>query len=430
MLFSLTKMKEIFLNILFALPVYQSVVLGVSLLISNRNKIGISRIILSIFQFLMAYYFTFNFLYSVQMYNWVTNAYFLIIPVILLFVPVFYLYILSVTTPDFILSKKHLLHFIPAFSVILLNTPYLLLNSNDQLLFVSRGYSMAGSSQTFTYLLSIYAMGLFLIFSLQLIVYTFKTIHLYKKHKLYISSRFSYTENINLDWLLSLIICFAIFFIFNDILYVIGFRQNIIIQISYIISMLVITYYIGYRGIKQHDIIEDNYDNEKVDETQEISLGLVENNITFRNYQNDPILNTEKESDDLIFNIDNIKKYSTSALSDSQKNDLIIRINALMEHDKFFTKNNLSVDDIAKSLETNSKYISQIINETYNKNFYNYINHFRIEEAKRMLVSDLNEKYSIMGIAQSVGFLSKSSFNTAFKKHTGLTPSEFKAQKA
>lgn len=194
--------------------------------------------------------------------------------------------------------------------------------------------------------------------------------------------------------------------------------------------MLVITYYIGYRGIKQHDIIEDNYDNEKVDETQEISLGLVENNITFRNYQNDPILNTEKESDDLIFNIDNIKKYSTSALSDSQKNDLIIRINALMEHDKFFTKNNLSVDDIAKSLETNSKYISQIINETYNKNFYNYINHFRIEEAKRMLVSDLNEKYSIMGIAQSVGFLSKSSFNTAFKKHTGLTPSEFKAQKA
>lgn len=422
-------MKEIFLNILFALPVYQSVVLGVSLLISNRNKDGFSRIILSIFLFLMAYYFTFNFLYSVQMYNWVTVAYFLIVPVILLFVPVFYLYILSVTTPDFILSKKHLLHFLPSFIVILLNSPYLFLNSIDQLLFVSKGYLIANTSRTFTYLLSIYAVGLFLMFSLQLIVYTFKTLQLYKKHKLYISSRFSYTENINLDWLLSLIICFAIFFIFNDILYVIGFRQNIFVQIFYIISMLAITYYIGYRGLKQHDIIEYKYGNEIVDETQEISLGLIENNILFNNSQNNPILNTEKESDELLINIDNIKKYSTSALSESQKNDLIIRINTLMEHDKFFTKNNLSVDDVAKKLETNSKYISQIINETYNKNFYNYINHFRIEEAKRMLVSDLNEKYSIMGIAQSVGFLSKSSFNTSFKKLTGLTPSEFKAQK-
>jgi AraC-like DNA-binding protein len=101
-----------------------------------------------------------------------------------------------------------------------------------------------------------------------------------------------------------------------------------------------------------------------------------------------------------------------------------------MQDEKIFINHKLSIEDVAFKLQTNTKYISQIINETYNKNFYNFINSYRIEEAKKLLVLTENEKYSILGIAQSVGFVSKSTFNVAFKHFTGLTPTEYKNKSA
>ena len=107
---------------------------------------------------------------------------------------------------------------------------------------------------------------------------------------------------------------------------------------------------------------------------------------------------------------------------------LLSKLKNLMQTEKIFIDHKLSIEDVALKSESNTKYISQIINETYNKNFYNFINSYRIEEAKKLLVSEGNEKYSILGIAQSVGFVSKSTFNVAFKRYTGLTPTEFKKQ--
>jgi AraC-like DNA-binding protein len=63
----------------------------------------------------------------------------------------------------------------------------------------------------------------------------------------------------------------------------------------------------------------------------------------------------------------------------------------------------------------------------YQKNFFNYINDLRIAKAKKMLNGDQHDKLSIEGIAKVVGFQSKSSFYTAFKKTTGITPTEYKA---
>ncbi|MDO8896190.1 MAG: helix-turn-helix domain-containing protein, partial [Bacteroidales bacterium] len=62
----------------------------------------------------------------------------------------------------------------------------------------------------------------------------------------------------------------------------------------------------------------------------------------------------------------------------------------------------------------------------YNQNFYGYINKFRVEKSKKLLTDKELDKYSIIGIAFESGFNSKTAFNTAFKKITGQTPSEFK----
>ena len=139
---------------------------------------------------------------------------------------------------------------------------------------------------------------------------------------------------------------------------------------------------------------------------------------------------TQNQIDTTNPKTDSIKKYSGSSLTSIQKVDLLLKLSKLMQEEKIFINHKLSIEDVAYKLESNTKYISQIINETYNKNFYNFINYHRIEEAKKLLVMAENEKYSILGMAQSVGFVSKSTFNVAFKRFTGLTPTEYKNKTA
>ncbi len=379
------------------------------------------------FQFLMAFYFTFNFLYSIRAFEVVASIYFLILPVILLFIPVFYLYILSITTPGFMFKKSYLFHFIPAFSILCLNLPYLFASVAERTDFISNGYNMV-SSKLFSYLLSVYMVGIFGIFTLQLLYYAIRSVKLYRNHKMYIESRFSYTENINLDWILVLIISFVIFFVFNDLLYFVGFRQHFITQIIYNIAMLIITFYSGYRGLLQVNLNEmisvqnllvfsGQDDCQASDKADSVLLPLVSQTT-----------NTESKGSQFTNKTESIKKYSGSALSGDQKKILLSKLDQLVIHEKIFINDKLSIEDIAVKLDTNTKYISQLINETYNKNFYNFINFYRIEEAKRLLISEENEKYSILGIAQSVGFVSKSTFNVAFKRYTGVTPTEFKTK--
>ena len=67
-----------------------------------------------------------------------------------------------------------------------------------------------------------------------------------------------------------------------------------------------------------------------------------------------------------------------------------------------------------------------MINSKFGQNFYDFVNHYRIEEAKSIMVSNTDDKKTILEILYEVGFNSKSAFNNAFKKNTGKTPSEFK----
>ncbi len=353
-------------------------------------------------------------------------VYFLIVPAILTFIPVFYLYILSITTPAFRFKRNHLIHFMPAIIILCLNIPYLTTSSPERLDFISQGYSMSRSTGLFRYLLNIYMLGIFVFFTLQLATYALLAVKLYRGHKTYIESRYSYTENINLDWILILIICFVIFFIFNDIMYFLGFRQHIFTQLIYNIAMLSIILYIGYRGLLQQDL-NKNYQDHNL---KQFIIQIDSTNFAEYDSKAPPQVIVDKTIVNKDFTIsdkiENTKKYSGSALTEYQKKVLISSLEHLMQCEKIFINEKLSIEDIALKLNTNTKYISQVINETYNINFYNYINSFRIEEARKLLSSEENEKYSILGIAQSVGFVSKSAFNVAFKRFSGLTPSEFK----
>jgi AraC-like DNA-binding protein len=119
------------------------------------------------------------------------------------------------------------------------------------------------------------------------------------------------------------------------------------------------------------------------------------------------------------------KKYIRSKLTDEDKDNILEQLEDYLKNERPFLSPGLSLSDISKRLKINSNRISQVINERKGLNFNDYINLFRVEEAKSLLSSEEYNKLTIDALAAMAGFNSKSPFYAAFKKHTGMTPKEF-----
>jgi YesN/AraC family two-component response regulator len=101
------------------------------------------------------------------------------------------------------------------------------------------------------------------------------------------------------------------------------------------------------------------------------------------------------------------------------------KLDDVILNQKPYLDSKLTIYQLAKILDTNDKYLSMYINVKLNSNFSSYINSLRIEEAKKMLNSEESRNYTFETIGNMAGFHSKSSFNSSFKKSTGMTPSEY-----
>jgi AraC-like DNA-binding protein len=118
------------------------------------------------------------------------------------------------------------------------------------------------------------------------------------------------------------------------------------------------------------------------------------------------------------------QKYKTSSLTAEQSQYTLLKLKAIMEKEKPFLQSNFSLPDLAQRLSISVHMLSQIINEGMGKTFFELLAEYRVEEAKRLLKERANVK--VEEIAEQVGYNSKSSFNTVFKKLTGKTPGEFR----
>lgn len=120
------------------------------------------------------------------------------------------------------------------------------------------------------------------------------------------------------------------------------------------------------------------------------------------------------------------QKYSTSNLDDSHRNTLAEAITAVMENTEAFCSADFSLEKLAELVGSNSKYVSQVINDIFKKNFSTYVNDYRIMLACRRLVDSAYGCYTIKAISESLGYGTHASFINAFRKATGLTPSQYK----
>ncbi len=204
------------------------------------------------------------------------------------------------------------------------------------------------------------------------------------------------TQNINLNWLklFLLILIFTILFWINDALDLFPLLQKIT-GFIYSISILFLASY----ALRQTAIFP--FRKENLDEISEVLYAFP---------------SKELETD------------KPQRLSKEQISILSIQLDSLMADEKIFLDNEINLTTVAEKLGISIHDTSYLINEVTGSNFYNFINKFRVEEAKKLLTSGKMNKLNMLGIAFESGFNSKTTFNTTFKKIVGLSPSEYAKQ--
>ncbi len=320
--------------------------------------------------------------------------------------PFLYLYTAAMTNQLPANKKLLLLHFIPPLLSVLLFTGFYLLPA-EQKIEIYKNKGAGYEKQIAVNVAAIYISGIF---------YVCWCYILLKRHKLNIAEQFSYTEKINLNWLRYLVYGIGVIWV----VVLIGEDEWIFSAVVLFVLLL------GFFGIRQAGIFSQTnqlviLQEKKADEAEVIvKKDVLENDTPELNQQD--VVYTGDNADDPV---STKKKYSKSGLTDEQAGQLQKELARLMEKEKLFTESELTLSDLAGKLNIHPNYLSQIINEKEETNFYDYINTLRIEEFKKIAALPENEKYTLLTLAYECGFNSKSSFNRYFKKVNGLSPSEY-----
>lgn len=119
-----------------------------------------------------------------------------------------------------------------------------------------------------------------------------------------------------------------------------------------------------------------------------------------------------------------ISKYVKSGLTLQEAIEIREKIRMAFEEDKLYKNNDIGLNDLSEHISRDRYKISQVINEYLSQNFYSLLSHYRIKEAKHLLLAQ--PFLSVKAIMYEVGYNSKASFYSSFKKETGLSPNDYR----
>ncbi len=223
------------------------------------------------------------------------------------------------------------------------------------------------------------------------IIYLSMALQLYNKHEPKLKHYFSTFKEQDFLWVRKFVVLFLIA-VSVDLLITISeiyFGYNVAWD-AYITVFFVITAmgYLGYFGLTQNTLFLTEISND--------SISIATNNSPQK------IIKPEEES------------------------ELASKLERLFKEDKIHLNKELNLQDLSQEMQMSSRKLSAFLNDVLKTNFYDKINHHRVEEATKMLVTDKVIQYTITAIGESCGFNSKSSFYRIFKKSTGYSPSEYR----
>ncbi len=306
----------------------------------------------------------------------------------MMFGPLLYLYVRSLLSPESSFNKKDWMHFIP----FLVFGIYALIFSTDKPVYNLHFFERDG------FLIERIIFGLS--FYLSISLYGLRTLILLHKHRKRLKDYYSYdSEKITLRWVMFVSILFSVIYIL-------------------VISSGIFNIFILNREVINPDLFSAT------------GLTLLSIAVSFYGYKQtkpessvkDPLLPARTEDKP---NDNTPSKYQKSSLKEEDMERYLQKLIRLMEDEKPYLDGELTLQELSDRLGVSKHHLTQILNTKLIRNFYAFVNEYRIEEVKRRLSDPKNRNLKIMSIAYDSGFNSKTSFNTVFKNHTGMTPSEF-----
>lgn len=300
-------------------------------------------------------------------------------------IPVFYLYVLSVSYSDFKLKPKYLLHALP----------FLIVNA----VLVPRFYGVDDAAKM-DFIINRKSMielqFIHILIHIQIIAYFTAIFMLLKKaKKLYLENNAGTHIN-SYNWLFQ-------FTTLLSILYVVAIVKNIFKFSEYpdvsegikagiiMLQPFIICWYL-FKALNNPDLFR-NIDSK---------LKLVKD-----------IVSEEKNN-------------ATTVVNEEMYSEELLKLRQYMNEEKPFLNPSLTIQDVSKGIKIPVRDLSLLINHKLDQHFYDFINAYRIENAMDILKDATKSKVTVLEILYDVGFNSKSSFNTAFKKHTGYTPTAYR----
>ncbi len=328
------------------------------------------------------------------------------LPVFVLACTFLSLYSKALLWPGFRLTRKEWLYFIPFGIYTLLLLPFYFSGPATKFAYLS-SLSLKAFTASQTVELVFYN-GVFFFY----VGLSYRTIH---HHQRRIKDVFSNLEKIKFDWLRNLVLAFGLIWVsallrlltasFAEAGYAIKFLTPLLLCLT--------IYLIGWYALRQPEIFKDF--------PKEIDGARHQKPVKAGSIDTLPsVLPTQPSRSEPR------PKYEYSSLTPNDISEYKEKLLTYLERDKPYTDNELKIKDLADQLGIPSYQLSQIINTELQRNFYDLINSYRIEEAQRRLTDPANQHFTILAIAFDVGFNSKSAFNTAFKKYTKMTPSQYK----
>lgn len=298
--------------------------------------------------------------------------------------PLFYLYTQSKSDVNFTLSPKYIVHFIPVFFEQILHLIQVTYCTRHDILYYNS---------------SLYLPFSFLIYSatgISIYYYLRISLRLIRRYEVWVRENFSNLREITLAWLYKLLAyyrwlwigwaSFVLLLLFTFQFRIQPFAIDIILY-ALITAVTYLSYWIGLENLIRTNVLPVPYQ--------------VQSSVAVNNYANVPKPKIEK---------------------------YIAKIERLMICDKLFLNENLSLRKLAQEVEADPNLVSYILNEHMGKSFYEYVNHYRVEEVKSKLNDPAYADYTIVAIAYESGFNSKATFNRVFKKMEGVSPSDFKSR--
>jgi AraC-like DNA-binding protein len=385
------------LSTLTLLGAAQGAFLALALLNTKSGDIRAHRI-LSLLTFLFSMDLGEEFLYQIGFFESVPDLLHVLAPIDLLYGPLIFLYVSQLTSPSNQGAvKRNYWHFLPALAGGVALLPFFLMDGSEKLEFTET-LRNGGAMENDTADALIIQLG-FVVFMLgtvvQLGLYLMFSIRRLIIHSTSIRNQYSDIDKINLAWLRNLLLglsCIYLLYLgdqfFPDLMGI-----NLLGDSITVVAVILI-YAMGYLGLRQPAIFtgalvaQQTAIEERADQAEE--------------------------------------KYRRSGLDKETSLAFLDELTGHMEAEKSYLEGNLVLSQLAQQLGISANYLSQIINEQLKVNFYDFVNGYRVEEAKRLMRSTERQNTNILKIALDSGFNSKSAFYTAFKKATSITPTQYR----